>query len=60
MLRRARDRDDILFTISTDSHHINEFANIRWGVHNARRGWVRSKYVVNTWAPDRFLEWLRR
>jgi DNA polymerase (family 10) len=60
MLRRARHRDDILFTISTDSHHVNEYANIKWGVHNARRGWVQSRFVANTWPQARFLEWLRR
>ena len=45
------------FTISTDSHHVNEFANVRWGVHNARRGWVQKKFVANTWSADRFLKW---
>ncbi len=60
MLRRARDRDDVLYTISTDSHHVNEYANARWGVHNARRGWVQSKHVVNTWPRARFLKWLGR
>jgi DNA polymerase (family 10) len=60
MLRRARDRDDLTFTISTDSHHINEYANIKWGVHNARRGWVRAKSVINTWPRARFLRSLGR
>jgi len=55
MLRRARDRDDLTFTVSTDSHHINEYANIKWGVHNARRGWVQAEYVANTWPRDRFV-----
>ncbi len=60
LLRRARDRDDLLFTISTDSHHVNEYANIQWGVSNARRGWVPAEYVVNAWPRARFLRWLGR
>lgn len=57
MLRRARDRTDVTFVISTDSHHVNEFANVQWGVHNARRGWVQKKLVANTWPKERFLKW---
>ncbi len=60
MLRRARERSDITFTISTDSHHVNEYGNIQWGVSNARRGWVQGKHVANSWPRARFLEWLER
>lgn len=57
MLRQAREVDGLLFVVSTDSHHVDEFANIRWGVANARRGWVPVDRVANTWPRDRFLEW---
>jgi DNA polymerase (family 10) len=60
VLRRARDRTDVRFVISTDSHHVREFDNLQWGVHNARRGWVDKRHVVNTWPADRFLTWARR
>jgi len=60
MLRRARDRDDVIFVISTDSHHVSEYDNLRWGVHNARRGWVRRDNVANTWSRDRFLKWVEK
>jgi len=59
MLRRARERTDIMFIISTDSHHVNEYDNVQWGVHNARRGWVPVKQVANTWPRDRFLKHFR-
>ena len=59
LLRRARDRADLRFVISTDAHHVNEFGNLRWGVHNARRGWVDRRRVVNTWPLDRFLAWAK-
>ncbi len=60
LIRRARDRDDVRWVISTDSHHTAEFANIRWGVANARRGWVTAERVVNTLPVEQFLEWAGR
>jgi DNA polymerase (family 10) len=56
VLRRARDRD-VLFVISTDSHDSSELGNVRWGLNQARRGWVDRDQIVNTWDRDRFLEW---
>ena len=57
LLRRARTVERIRFVISTDSHHTREFGNLRWGVRNARRGWVDKRQVVNTWPAERFLKW---
>ncbi len=57
MLRTARDLEDLVFVISTDSHHVREYSNLRWGVRNARRGWVDTARVANTWPTKRFLEW---
>ena len=57
LLRRARHRDDVRFIISTDSHHTSEFANVRWGVRNARRGWVARDRVTNTLGAAEFLAW---
>lgn len=57
LLLQARGRTDLTYLISTDSHHADEYANVRWGVANARRGWVEASSVANTWAADRFLEW---
>ena len=56
VLRAARG-SDVLFTISTDSHHTDEFRRAAYGVLNAQRGWVERDNVVNTWPRDRFLEW---
>ncbi len=58
LLIRARDRDDVRYTISTDAHHISEYANLEWGVLNARRGWVERPLVLNTWPLADFLEWV--
>ena len=56
ILRRARNRD-VVFVISTDAHDASELGNVRWGVRQARRGWVDRRRVANTWERDRFLEW---
>jgi len=58
VLRMARGRD-VLFTISTDSHHVTEFRRFGSGVRHARRGWVERASVVNTWPRGRFVEWVR-
>jgi DNA polymerase (family 10) len=57
LLRRAGDYDGLLFTISTDAHHVREYANRQWGVLTSQRGWVDRKRVVNSWRRDRFLKW---
>jgi len=58
LLIRARARDDVVYAISTDAHHATEFANARWGVANARRGWVERSRVINTWPIADLLAWV--
>jgi DNA polymerase (family X) len=60
LLIRARDRDDVVYTISTDAHDVTEFAKARWGVQNARRGWVERSRVLNTLPAEQFLARLAR
>jgi DNA polymerase (family 10) len=55
LLRRAVEYPGVLFTISTDSHHIREYDHLQWGVANARRGWVPKERVVNTWPVEQFV-----
>jgi len=49
----------VRFVVSTDSHAVDEFANLRYGVDQARRGWLRSEDVLNTRDADAFLARLR-
>lgn len=58
VLRLGRDYPELVYVISTDAHHTTEFANVRWGVHAARRGWVDRRRVANTWPRPRFIEWV--
>jgi DNA polymerase (family 10) len=48
------------FVVSTDCHSVHEFANLRYGVDQARRGWLRKEDVLNTRDADAFLAALRR
>ena len=48
----------VVFAISTDSHHVDEFRRVQWGVLNAQRGWVSRDQVATAWPADRLLEWV--
>jgi DNA polymerase (family 10) len=58
LIRPARDRG-IRFVISTDSHAGHHFENLRYGVGQARRGWLTAEDVLNTRDADGFLAALR-
>jgi DNA polymerase (family 10) len=38
--------------INTDAHHPDEFPNVRYGVHVARRGWAEAGDVLNAGCVD--------
>ncbi|MFW6006774.1 MAG: DNA polymerase/3'-5' exonuclease PolX [Halanaerobiales bacterium] len=50
----------VKMAISTDAHSGNEFDNIRFGIAEARRGWVEAQDVVNTRNLDEFMKLLKR
>jgi DNA polymerase (family 10) len=43
----ARDAG-VLVSINSDAHSAAGFANLRYGVNQARRGWLEKKHVLNT------------
>src|SRR6185503_18381529 len=45
--RRAKEAG-VLISISSDAHGVRELDNLRWGIDQARRGWLEPKDVVNT------------
>jgi DNA polymerase (family 10) len=58
-VRAARARG-IRFVISTDAHSVGGLRNnLRFGVHTARRGWVRRGEVLNTLDADDFARAVR-
>jgi len=50
----------VKIAINTDAHSASMLEYMRYGVLTARRGWLESTDVVNTWPLARFLKWVRR
>jgi DNA polymerase (family 10) len=49
-----------LLAIDSDAHSAAQLEQTRYGVLQARRGWVEARSVVNTWPWPKFSRWLRR
>jgi DNA polymerase (family X) len=49
----------IKFVISTDAHSTRALHNLRFGVHTARRGWIRKSEVLNALSVDEFAATVR-
>jgi DNA polymerase (family 10) len=48
----------ILLAINTDAHSETDLDMLQFGVATARRGWIESGSVINTWEADALLGWL--
>jgi len=46
--------------INTDSHSIDHFRFIEFGVAQARRGWCEAKNVINTWPLSKLERFLKK
>ena len=57
LVRRAL-RHGVKFAIDSDAHATGHFANLRYGVGTAQRGWLTPDDVVNTWPLDRLRDYL--
>jgi DNA polymerase (family 10) len=40
--------EGVLISINSDAHSIYDFANLRFGIGQARRGWLEKCDVLNT------------
>lgn len=47
-----------ILTIDSDAHHARELDYVRWGVSQARRGWVTAGDVLNTRSRADLLAWV--
>jgi DNA polymerase (family 10) len=45
----------VKLVVSTDAHATSHFDFMRYGIANARRGWIEATEVLNTREPDEFL-----
>ena len=57
-LRMAREAGCNI-VINTDAHHTSEIANMRYGIRQLRRAWLRKEDVLNTRPAAEFLTALR-
>ncbi len=46
--------------VSSDAHSVAQLDNIRYGVDQARRGWLQADQIVNAGTRGQLLEWLGR
>lgn len=48
----------IPLSINTDAHRPENFDLLHYGVAIARRAWAAPENVINTWPPEKLLDWL--
>ena len=49
----------VLLVINSDAHSVHQLEYLRYGVFQARRGWVRPENVINTWSVSKLIGWLK-
>jgi len=57
---RAAKRAGLKIAINTDAHTISELDNMRFGIYEARRGWVTKEDVINTYPLKKMLSLLKK
>jgi len=57
MAKAAQDAG-VLLAIGSDAHSIAQLDQIRYGVFQARRGWIEARSVINTWPWVKLKGWL--
>jgi DNA polymerase (family 10) len=50
----------VLVAINTDAHSVAEFGQLRYGIGQARRGWLEKKDVLNTRPLNELSKLLKR
>lgn len=45
---RMAKEEGVLISINSDAHSIYDFSNLRFGIGQARRGWLEKHDVLNT------------
>lgn len=50
---------EVLFVVSTDAHFSGSLTNMRYGVAQARRGWLTKEQIINTWSKEDLLQFFQ-
>lgn len=56
---QAAKEEGVLVAVDSDAHSVGDFANLRFGIGQARRGWLEAGDVLNTRPLAEFLELVR-
>ena len=59
VMARAAQEGGALLAIGSDAHSTAQLEQIRYGVFQARRGWIEARSVVNAWNWAKLSGWLR-
>ena len=57
-MARAAQQGGALLAINSDAHSAAQLDQIRYGVYQARRGWIEARSVVNSWRWPDLSSWL--
>ncbi|HSP70583.1 MAG TPA: DNA polymerase/3'-5' exonuclease PolX [Bryobacteraceae bacterium] len=57
-MARAAQEAGVLVAIGSDAHSTAQLDQIRYGVFQARRGWIEARSVINAWPWTRLNRWL--
>ncbi len=57
LLRRAKDAG-VKLVINSDAHRADHMRFVGFGVEQARRGWLTTEDVINSWVPTSLFDWL--
>jgi DNA polymerase (family 10) len=60
ILAKAAQEAGAILAIGSDAHSTAQMDLIRFGVYQARRGWIEPRSVVNTWPFAKLHRWLTR
>jgi DNA polymerase (family 10) len=50
----------VRLAVNTDAHQLGQLPMIRFGIGQARRGWLESEDVINTWDLERLKGFLAK
>jgi DNA polymerase (family 10) len=59
-MARAAQEMGALLAIGSDAHSTAQLDQIRYGVFQARRGWIEARSVINTWPWAKLHHWIER
>jgi len=51
--------EGVLISVNSDAHRVNEFANLEYGIGQARRGWLEKGEILNTRSLTRLRKLLK-